>query len=194
MKQEYIHEIFSKIPSFETERLILRPMQMFDAFDMYAYARLPETTEFLTWSPHPDIEYTKNYLGFVIGKYKAGEFYDWAVTLKNADGKMIGTCGFSRIDAPNQTGEVGYVIAPDYQNNGYATEAVRSILAFGFDCLHLHRIEARFISGNYASFAVMRKCGMSYEGLSRGAMLIKDKFRDIGTCALLADEYRKGAE
>lgn len=189
MKQEYIHKIFSKIPTLETERLILRPMRFFDAFDMYAYAKLPEVTEFLTWNPHPDIEYTKNYLGFVIGRYKSGEFYDWAVTLKEAEGKMIGTCGFSRIDAPNEIGEVGYVIAPEYQNNGYATEAVRTLIDFGFDSLRLHRIEARFISGNRASFAVMQKCGMTYEGTGRGAMLIKGSYKDIGTCALLREEY-----
>lgn len=53
MKKEHIYEVFSKIPTFETERLIIRPMRMFDAFDMYEYARMPKTTEFLTWSPHP---------------------------------------------------------------------------------------------------------------------------------------------
>ena len=98
MKREYIHEVFSKMPTLETERLILRPLQMFDAFDFYEYARMPETSEFLTWRPHPDIEYTKNYLAFVINKYKSGEFYDWALILKGEDRKMIGTCGFSKID------------------------------------------------------------------------------------------------
>ena len=109
MKREYIHEVFSKIPTFHTPHLILRPMRMFDAFDMYEYARLPETTEFLLWSPHPDIEFTKNYLAFVIGKYKAGECYDWAIVLPGDEEKMIGTCGFARIDFSNNVGEVGYV-------------------------------------------------------------------------------------
>ena len=71
MKREYIHEVFAKTPTFHTKRLILRPMRMFDAFDMYEYARLPETTEYLLWSPHPDIEFTKNYLAFVIGTRRA---------------------------------------------------------------------------------------------------------------------------
>ena len=182
MKRERIHEVFSKIPTFETERLVLRPMRMFDAFDMYEYARLPETSAFLTWSAHPDIEYTKNYLAFIIGKYKTGEFYDWAVTLKAEEGKMIGTCGFSRIDVSNNVGEVGYVIAPDYQGNGYATEAVMEIMAFGFTCLNFHRIEAKYIT---------QRCGMHFEGIARGSMLVKGNYRDIGTCAILQEEWKK---
>lgn len=189
MKREYIHEIFSKMPTFETERLIIRPLKMFDAFDMYEYARLPETSEFLTWSPHTDIEYTKNYLAFIIGKYKFGEFYDWAVTLKSEEKKMIGTCGFSHIDFSNNIGEVGYVISPDYQRHGYAAEAAQEIIRFGFDKLDFHRIEAKFIIGNDASLSVMKKCGMTYEGAARGAMLIKGRYCDIGTCSVLKNEF-----
>ncbi len=189
MKREYIYEVFSKNLIFETERLIIRPMRMFDAFDMYAYAKQPETSEFLTWSPHPDIEYTKNYLAFVIGKYKAGEFYDFAVTLKSEEGKMIGTCGFSKIDFTNNIGEIGYVISPEYQGKGYASEATREIIEFGFNQLSFNRIEAKYIVGNGASRAVMEKCGLKYEGTARSAMLIKGSYRDIATCALLKSEY-----
>lgn len=191
MKREHIYEVFSKIPTFETEHLIIRPMRMFDAFDMYEYARMPETSAFLTWCPHTDIEYTKNYLAFVISKYKAGEFYDWAVTLKDEENKMIGTCGFSRIDFSNDVGEIGYVINPDFQGHGYATEAVRAIMRFGFEKLDFNRIEAKFIIGNDASLAVMQKCGMQYEGMARGAMLIKGRYRDIGTCAILHSEAQE---
>lgn len=188
MKREHIYEVFSKIPSFETERLILRPMRMFDAFDMYSYAHLPETSEFLTWSPHSDIEYTKNYLAFVVAKYKSGEFYDFAVTLKCEESKMIGTCGFSRIDFVNNVGEIGYVISPEYQRNGYAAEAVREVVKFGFEKLGFNRIEAKYIVGNNASRAVMEKCGFGFEGIARGAMLIKGLYRDIGTCAILKSD------
>lgn len=166
-------------------------MRMFDAFDMYEYARLPETTEYLLWSPHPDIEFTKNYLAFVIGKYKAGECYDWAIVLDGEEEKMIGTCGFARIDFSNNVGEIGYVVNPEFQNCGYATEAVREVMRFGFDTLELHRIEGRFIIGNEKSLAVMKKCGMQYEGTARGSMLIKGLYRDIGTAAILRDEFER---
>lgn len=185
MKREFIHKIFSKMPTLETERLILRPMQMFDAFDMYEYSRMPKTSQFLTWNPHSDIEYTKNYLAFVINKCRAGEFYDWAVVLKGEEEKMIGTCGFSKIDFSNDVGEIGYVINPDFHGRGYATEAAKRIIDFGFNILKLHRIEAKYIIGNDASLAVMKKCGLIYEGTAYGSMLIKGEYRDIGTCAII---------
>ncbi len=185
MKREYIHEVFSKMPTLETERLILRPIQMFDAFDFYEYAKMPETSEYLTWRPHPDIEYTKNYLAFIINKYKSGEFYDWALVLNGEEEKMIGTCGFSRIDPSNDIGEVGYVINPEFWGNGYACEAVKEIISFGFEKLKFNRIEAKYIVGNDASLAVMKKCGMSFEGIMRESMLIKGAYRDIGICSIL---------
>ena len=185
MKRDFIHEVFSKIPTLETERLILRPMRMFDAFDMYEYSKNPETSKFLTWSPHPNLEYTKNYLAFVIGKYKSGEFFDWAVVLKGSEEKMIGTCGFSKIDFSNDCGEIGYVINPDFHGNGYATEAAKRIIEFGFETLKLHRLEAKYIIGNDASLRVMKKCGLTYEGTARSAMLIKGSYADIGICSLI---------
>lgn len=191
MKREHIHEIFSKMPTIETERLILRPMRMFDAFDMYEYSKMPQTTTYLTWSAHTDLEYTKNYLAFVIDKCKQGEFYDWAVTLKTDDNKMIGTCGFSKIDITNNVAELGYVINPKFHQNGYATEAAKAILDFGFSKLGFHRIEAKYISENIASLSVMKKCGMKFEGILRGNMFIKGKYCDIGICSILENEYKR---
>jgi ribosomal-protein-alanine N-acetyltransferase len=68
-----------------------------------------------------------------------------------------------------------------------AAEAVR----FGFDVLGLHRIEAKFMEGNRSSRHVMEKLGMTFEGYSRDAIFIKGKYRTVGVCALLADDYRK---
>ena len=102
---------------------------------------------------------------------------------------MIGTCGFSKIDFSNNVGEIGYVINPDFHGKGFATEAASRIIAFGFDKLDFHRIEAKFIVGNDASFSVMKKCGMTYEGAMRGGMLIKGKYCDIGICSILNNEY-----
>ncbi|MBQ9429630.1 MAG: GNAT family N-acetyltransferase [Clostridia bacterium] len=190
MKREDVHEVFTKIPNFKTERLLLRPMQMMDAFDMYEYARLQTTTRYLLWSPHPDLEYTKNYLSFVLGKYRAGDFYDWAIT-RLSDGKMIGTCGFARIDPTNNLGEIGYVVNPAYHNQGYATEAVRQIIRFGFESLGFHRIEGKYMEGNDASFAVMKKCGLRFEGMAKESMFVKGKYRNICTAAILKSEYPK---
>lgn len=73
------------------------------------------------------------------------------------DGKVIGfinDCGFE-----DEEIEIGYVIHPDYQGHGYATEAVSAIICelreMGF-----HKVTAGFFEGNTASYRVMQKCGM----------------------------------
>lgn len=176
------------MPVIETERLILRKMKADDASDMYEYARDPEVTRFLTWNPHPDARYTRDYLEYLGSRYRVGDFFDWAITLRE-NGKMIGTCGFTSFDFANNAGEVGYVLNPRYRGQGIVPEALRAVMNFGFDTLKLHRTEAKFIEGNDASLRVMEKVGMKFEGIRRGGMLIKGEYRNIGVCAVLRDEF-----
>jgi ribosomal-protein-alanine N-acetyltransferase len=129
-----------------------------------------------------------HYLHYLATRYAAGSFYDWAIVLKSS-GRMIGTCGFTAFDCPHDAAEIGYVLNPDYRGQGIAPEAVRAVLAFGFDKLALHRIEARFIEGNEASLRVMEKVGMRFEGYRREAMLIKGTYRTIGYSSILRAEY-----
>ncbi|MBO5898432.1 MAG: GNAT family N-acetyltransferase [Clostridia bacterium] len=188
MKKELICRIFSHMPQLETERLILRRMRVGDEQDMYEYARRSEVTRYLLWSPHPDIFYTRDYLRYLATRYATGSFYDWAIVHKQS-GRMIGTCGFTSFDCAHDAAEIGYVLNPDYRGQGIAPEAVRAVLAFGFERLALHRIEARFIEGNTASLRVMEKVGMYFEGYRREAMLVKGAYRTIGYCSILASEY-----
>jgi len=190
VKREDICAIFMNMPILETPRLILRPMQVSDAEDMYSYASKEEVTKYLLWSPHSSKRYTSDYLRYVVTRYAIGEFYDWAVTEKRS-GRMIGTCGFTRFDFPHDCGEIGYVINPLYHQNGYATEAAQRVIEYGFGELKLHRIEAKFIIGNEASLRVMEKLGMTFEGYRRDAMLIKRRYRTIGMCSILYDEWKR---
>lgn len=179
-----ITKIFSKIPILRTERLTLRPMQVGDAYDMYEYACREDVTEYLLWSPHSSLGYTHEYLAYIEKRYAAGDFYDWAITLSDS-GKMIGTVGFTKIDAQNNSAEIGYVLNPQYQRLGYGYEAATEIVKFGFSQLELHRIEARFMKGNAASEALMKKLGMTFEGYHRDLMKVKGTYRTIGTYAVI---------
>ena len=188
MKKESLHRIFSKMPMLRTGRLYLRPMRVTDAEDMFAYAKNPEVSRYLVWRAHADIGYTREYLTYLEGRYRQGLHYEWAV-ICGADNRMIGTCGFSAVDTVHGVGEVGYVLHPDYWGQGFATEALREVLRFGFHVLGLRRIEARYAVGNEASRRVMEKVGMCFEGVRRQAMLLKGAPVDIGMCAILRHEF-----
>ncbi len=188
MKREKLYKIFSHMPTLATERLVLRPMRTSDAYDMYEYACREDVTEFLLWSPHPSVGYTRDYLAYIESRYASCEFYDWAITLADS-GKMIGTVGFTRIDTPHNSAEIGYVLNPEYHRRGIGFEAVTKIVEFGFETLSLHRIEAKFMKGNTASLRVMQKLGMTFEGYHRDGMLVKGSYRTIGICSILQNEW-----
>ena len=188
MKKELLYFTFSNIPRLTTDRLVLRKLKVSDAQDMFEYAKQRDVTKYLTWYPHPDVAYTEEYLRYISQRYATGDFYDWAVTLKE-NGKMIGTCGFTRFELHNNSAEIGYVLNPLYHGNGYATEAAGEVLRFGFEELKLHRIEAKHMLENTASHRVMEKLGMSEEGTFRESYYIRREYRTVTVCSILENEY-----
>ena len=189
MNKESLYRIFSNMPELETPRLLLRRMKVSDSADMYDYARRADVTQYLLWRPHPDVTYTRRYLEYLGGRYRIGAHYEWAVIHKESD-RMIGTCGFARVDTANNCAELGYVLHPDYHGQGMMTEAAERVLQFGFQVLGLNRIEARYMVGNDASRRVMEKLGMKFEGVARSAICVNGIYRDIGTCAILREEFK----
>lgn len=187
MRRETVSRIFKSQPTIETERLILRRISAVDVQDMYDYARNPEVTRYLTWEPHTSLSYTREYLEYLESRCAVGDFFDWAV-VERASGRMIGTCGFTRFRFEDDCGEIGYVLNPAVWGRGYAPEALRALLAFGFDTLGLERIEAKFIEGNDRSLRVMEKIGMRLEGYHRNGMRIKGTLRTVGVCSILRGE------
>ena len=190
MKKETIYRLFSHIPTLETPRLVLRAMRVSDAPDMFDYARRPGVTVYLLWTPHQNIEHTREYLTYIGQRYRTGDFFDWAI-VERQSGRMIGTCGFTSFNFDADAGEIGYVLNPDFQGQGLCTEAVGRVIRFGFEDLSLHRIEARYMQGNDRSRRLMERVGMRFEGWSRDAMKVRGVYRTIGTCSMLADEYEQ---
>ncbi len=189
MRKEKLYRVFSHLPELATRRLTLRRMLVADSADMYEYASRQDVTRYLTWNPHPDRDYTREYLEYIGSRYAAGMFYDWAVVYE-PDRKMIGTCGFTSFQCTDDSAEVGYVLNPEYWGRGIAVEALERVLAFGFEDLGLHRIEAKYICGNDRSLRVMEKVGMTFEGVRREGMLIKGEYVNVGICSILREEWR----
>lgn len=185
---EQVFTVFDRNPVLEGNTILLRKMSKPDAQDMYDYASDPEVTRYLLWDPHPSLSYTKRYLEEVMRQYRCHNFFDFAVICKE-DGRMIGTCGFSRIDTVNQSCEIGYVLSPRYWHRHIATEAVDMILRFAFCNLGFNRVEARYMTENVHSRAVMEKNGMVFEGIEREGVFAKGAFHDVGKCALLRKDY-----
>jgi RimJ/RimL family protein N-acetyltransferase len=91
------------------------------------------------------------------------------------------------------TAEVGVVLFREYWANGYASEILRALLAFGFGTLSLHRIYGKCDELNLPSAGVMEKCGLQYEGTLREHVWLRDHWRSSRYFGILAREYNENA-
>ena len=94
------------------------------------------------------------------------------------------------IDREYKSAEVGYSLGRAYWNRGIMTEALRAVVAYGFDQLGLNRIEAQHETDNPASGRVMAHVGMRKEGTLRQRLVNKGKFVDVALYAILRDDPR----
>ncbi|MDY3846089.1 MAG: GNAT family N-acetyltransferase [Eubacteriales bacterium] len=188
MKKEDVISVFKNPPRIETPRLILRKISPGDYKDMYEYSSSSKVTKYLLWRRHPNINYTREYAKYLMDKYSEGVFYDWAIELKE-NHKMIGTVGFSSFDFETDSAEIGYVLAPDYQHEGYATEAAMRVIEFGFSYLHADKIYARYMYRNHASRRVMDRCGMRPERIEKHAVKRGIHYTDVIVCSILSSEF-----
>ncbi|HXK53212.1 MAG TPA: GNAT family protein [Hyphomicrobiales bacterium] len=92
-----------------------------------------------------------------------------------------------------QSCSLGYWIGAPFARKGLMTEAVRSIIPFVFETLHLHRIEAACLPDNAASIRLLEKTGFSREGQARRYLRINGVWQDHLLFALLEDDPRQAA-
>lgn len=183
-----VASVFENLPTLETDRLRLRKISLRDARDFFEYASDPEVTRYSTWSPHESLADTKQFINQVLNQYKAGHVAPWGIEHK-AERRFIGTCGFGNWIHYHGRAEIGYALARPYWSQGYMTEAVRSVLAFGFETMQLNRIEARCKLENIGSSRVMEKVGMKFEGVLRQHMYIKGQYHDLKLYAILHEDF-----
>lgn len=106
---ESIFVKFSKYPTIETERLLLRPVTLDDAEAMFEYASDRENTRY-TFPTNQSLEETKNNIAQF---YLASPLGRWGIELKN-NGKFIGTIDLHKIDTVLKKAAIGYIINKKY--------------------------------------------------------------------------------
>lgn len=85
--------------------------------------------------------------------------------------------------------EIHYSLIPYYWNKGYAFEAVKALLNFGFKRLKLHRIQAGVATGNSNSIKLLQNIGMKQEGIHREILPIGGKWIDNFSYAILEVDF-----
>lgn len=176
------------VPFMETKRLFLREICEEDARDFFEYAKLDYVGPVAGWAPHRRISETKAIINLFEDKKLYGQLGTVAIILKE-NNKMIGTCELHTYTAGFKA-ELGYTINPEYWGNGYALEASKKMLEWGFKYLKLHRIECSSFVSNYQSMRICEKLGFTFEGVKKKAYRLYDgSIHDLRCYALTDDEY-----
>ncbi|MBZ5646009.1 MAG: GNAT family N-acetyltransferase [Acidobacteriia bacterium] len=176
-------------PELRTERLLLRAFRRQDIPDIVRLAGAREVAATTLRIPHPYTEADAHRFLDTLQTGPANELGAvFAITLLDT-GELCGAVGLHP-DPVHPRAELGYWIGVPYWGRGYATEAARAVLAYGFDVLKLHRIWANHFKDNAPSGLVLRKLGMRYEGCSREHIEKWGRFIDLENYAILASEWR----
>lgn len=170
--------IYEKLPAIESERLLLRKLEMTDADDMFEYASEPVVSRFMPWQAHQTTNDTREFISFIRQGYEDNKKLTWAIELKS-ENKMIGTIDFVSWLQKRHRAEVGYTLSHHYWGQGLMLEAAETLIDFGFKEMDLIKVEAPIMLDNTQSQRVAEKLGMIREGVLRKHMIIKGESGDV---------------
>jgi len=171
----------------QTARLRLRRLVPGDLAALHAIHSREDVTRWLYWDPRNEGEVRTS-----LDAHIARPFDEGVVLAIDLEGELIGTANVAV--GEHRQGEIGFMLHPDHQGHGYATEAAEAIVELAFDAYRLHRVYGCVEPRNTASVRVLERLG-----LRREAHLIenewgKGEWRSEAVYAILAREWRAARE
>ena len=171
-----------------TDRLELRPFSISDIKPLTEIANDPSIADSMISIPHPyTIQYAKQWIKKAEKKMSADIAYIYAISLKE-DKRLIGAIELRTIEREHLQAELSFWIASEWQGRGYATEAAKAMIKFGLNTLGLNRIYAHHMLRNRLSEKVLKKIGMSHEGIMKQRVIKWGIFEDVGFYAIIKQD------
>ena len=159
---------FAEFHPMETERLLLRQLQLGDVYEYYE--RLfgdGEVAQYMLFDPHQTIMESLEDVQQKLKRYEKENFYCWGVELKE-EGGLMGLVELLRFDEQANTCSFSCMLGCNYWNQGYGTEVLKAVFRFAFEELEVERIVADHMTANVASGKAMEKAGMKHIGTEAG--------------------------
>ena len=175
--------------TIETERLVLRRFAYSDNADMLKNWVADEKVQAMYSEPvYETEEAVRGLLDKYIGAYEREDCYRWAV-IEKASGECIGQIAYFLVDSKNHFAEIEYCIGAAFQRRGYATEATKAVIAYGFEKINLHKVQICTKTINAPSKRVIEKCGFTYEGTLRDYFCMNGEYIGRLYFSMLRSEY-----
>ena len=167
--------------AYQTERLVLAPVTIDDAPDMFEYASNPENAYYV-FETNKSLQDTKDIIQKIFIENGLGKF---GIFLNE---KLIGTIYFLNLDDRNKSAELSYVLNKKFEGHGYATEAAIKLRDIFFTELEGERLYARHTFDNLKSMNLMARIGMKIEGTLRKSYCFHGRQVDLAIWSMTRDD------
>lgn len=148
----------------ETHRLVVRTPRVEDASALASIDADPLVQLYVAGQLATTPEEMTRRIGLRLQRERDLGLTVWTVE-ERACGRIVGTCGLIPAEGVGPEIELAYRFAPDVWGRGYATEAARACVRYGFEVVKLERIIAFCMEANAGSRRVLEKCGMRFTGM-----------------------------
>lgn len=178
-------------PTLQTERLILRPIAVEDADDVFAACSNPNLTRFTLFDTHRTVADSLHFVReYALANYLEMVPDPFAITLMNdVEPRVVGCIGCHWASKPHRTLELGYWLAEHLWGRGIVAEAAQEVVRYCFANFPAERIQARVIDGNLGSARVLEKIGFRHEGTMRKCLHRRGEQEDVMMFAKLRIEW-----
>lgn len=176
---------------FNGSRVLLREFHSNDLDRVMAVVGDDRVTDSLSFDTRTRDQAAKMLNG-ILGRAKQDPRTEYYMAVATAGDGLV---GFTRLALDGvQSAKLGYAIAVNYWGRGYATDAARALIDFGFRELKLHRISAAMGPNNTASIAIADRLSMTYEGRIRDHVYTNGRWRDSLLYSVLVNEWVRATD
>lgn len=173
-----------------TERLLLREMTPETYNKVMSQFMDSEIKTFFGMKTNEELELEK--LRYQQGMTMSGKSFLYFHLVEKSNNQVLGWCGYHTWFKLHRRAEIGYVLNDDaYKRKGYMKEAIPEVIRYGFEVMHLNRIEALVSPDNKPSLKLINSNGFTREGLLREHYMSKNKLDDSIIFSLLLREYHR---
>jgi RimJ/RimL family protein N-acetyltransferase len=177
-----------RLPPLATERLRLRWLTPADAPALFAVFGDPAVCRYWSRPPLPDLAAAAELQWEIAELFAERSLFQWGIAERETDA-VVGTCTLASLSEEHRRAEVGFALARAAWGRGYVAEVLPALLAFAFETLGLHRVEADVDPRNARSIRALERVGFVREGYLRERYFLAGEVQDALLYGLLRREW-----